>query len=546
MSSLGLGESEEKEKETEDEFMSITLNDWCDEHLPQLYTPCMFENEEVEENVWCAVDDLLEMEVLPFVENPSDVYDTVCDAAQIWFEELHDALADDESMAESEESCRSDSPEPDTEPDTEPDMDPDMDPDEMEAINDWCDEHLPLLYNTSMFDYEDVADDVWCAIDDLLETEVLPFMKNPSDIQAAVSDAAQTWFTEHHDALLESLESPVAPERITALLERPQIEQHTPEWYAERGSCLTASEIKALFCGSRGTLLRSKVAAIRHSQCAGPTPTPHATVQSSHTPVAISMDNGEMVATVWGHRFEPVVRDIYELEIAGVDTVCDTLGRLTHATVPWLKASPDGLVVRGSLAGRVVEIKAPKTRVPGAFVPDDYWFQMQVQMEVMDMDAVDFLEAQFKQRRASSLADVSDSDSDLDRADCLAANWKGRIRVYGFIHDSSTWVYRYSRPVEDIEDASFDAVVPLPSMPLLEDTVWWLAGWFPRTVLRDRPWWAEIGWPAAEQFWADVQAAVLASGSGPDSGPHATTLVVERVQWMGRASAVEVTVETST
>jgi hypothetical protein len=26
-------------------------------------------------------------------------------------------------------------------------------------------------------------------------------------------------------------------------------------------------------------------------------------------------------------------------------------------------------------------------------------------------------------------------------------------------------------------------------------------------VLRDRQWWASVGYPAAVQFWADVQAA---------------------------------------
>jgi hypothetical protein len=226
-----------------------------------------------------------------------------------------------------------------------------------------------------------------------------------------------------------------------------------------------------------------------------------------------------MVATSWGHRFEPVVRDIFELEIAGVGTVCDTLGRFTHGDVPWLSASPDGVVLSGSLAGRLVEIKSPKTRVPGTFVPDEYYVQMQIQMEVCDCPAVEFIEAQFAQRPAGE-----------EPADIVeAARWKGRIEVYGNFDDSTTWCYRYSRPVEDLEDITEDGWSrPEPKgLPLLEASVWWLTGWFPRTVLRNREWWTDVGWPAAELFWTQVV-------SGRESWQAPTTDKIEHVGgWLG-------------
>jgi hypothetical protein len=191
-----------------------------------------------------------------------------------------------------------------------------------------------------------------------------------------------------------------------------------------------------------------------------------------------------------------MVRKIYELELAGVDTVCDTLGRFQHKMIPWLSASPDGVVLRGALAGRLVEIKSPKTRQPDDFVPEDYYVQMQVQMEVCDVEAVDFIEAQFAQTRTERIDEQADIIS--------RANWKGRIQVYGFLENPTTWTYRYSEPVEDLEDI----VMPTPpsDLPLLEDSTWWLTGWFPRTVLRNRDWWASIGWPAAQTFWAEVES----------------------------------------
>jgi hypothetical protein len=204
-----------------------------------------------------------------------------------------------------------------------------------------------------------------------------------------------------------------------------------------------------------------------------------------------------MNATTWGHRFESITRRIYELELAGLDTVNDTLGRFTHATTPWLSASPDGLVTKGPLTGRLVEIKSPKTRQPGEFVPVEYYVQMQIQMEVCNLDAVDFVEAQFKQRHLHSLT-CSDQDA-LDHA-----QWKGAIQVRGYMEDSSTWRYRYSEPVEEISEMIFREDPELEGLPLLEHSVWWLTGFYPRTVLRSADWWNTIGWPNAQLFWAEV------------------------------------------
>jgi hypothetical protein len=224
-----------------------------------------------------------------------------------------------------------------------------------------------------------------------------------------------------------------------------------------------------------------------------------------------------MNATTWGHRFEPVVRDIYEQELAGPGSVNDTLGRFTHVRIPWISASPDGIVTKGPLAGRLLEIKAPKSRQPGDFVPPEYYIQMQVQMEVCDVDVVDFVEAQFAQRPVAALTAE-------DKMAIQKATWKGRIEVRGTLEDPS---YRYTKAVEDLEDAIFPDET---DKPLLEDTVWWLVGWYPRTVLRNKIWWQTIGWPNAELFWAEALSL-------RESAPlKSTTDVIEHVGgWMGQA-----------
>jgi hypothetical protein len=164
-----------------------------------------------------------------------------------------------------------------------------------------------------------------------------------------------------------------------------------------------------------------------------------------------------------------------------------------------------------------VEIKSPKSRIPGDFVPKDYYVQMQLQMEVCDIDAVDFIEARFAQG----------SSEDYDEEAVADAPWKGRIHVYGRLESSETWTYRYSEPVEDLDDAI--VADPPADLPLLEDSVWWLVSWHPRTVLRNPEWWAEEGWPAASLFWAEVQSL-------RDVTPPAAAKIehVESSGWMGR------------
>jgi hypothetical protein len=396
----------------------------------------------------------------------------------------------------------------------------------MEDIDSWCDEHLPDLYDNGMFDSEEIAENVWEAVEQTMEETVLCFMDDDDDDKARETlhddliDAANAWFRGHHALVVEAL--PAVPEETVATLQnKPQVAQHSADWYAERRNRLTASEFWQILGGQRGALKRAKL-----------DPAPATMDRPTRSPVAICQSDGEMVATSWGHRFEPLVRRIYEEEIAGVGTVCDTLGRFQHQTIPWLSASPDGIVLTGPLAGRLLEIKSPKTRKPGRFVPDEYYVQMQIQMEVCDLDAVDFIEAQFAQRPLKLFDSQFGKLSHDDRKALKEASWKGRLEVYGIAEKSETWTYRYSTPAEDMEDTRFEEPAP-KDLSLLESSVWWLMGWYPRTVLRNRDWWTGVGWPAAELFWTEVVSGRESYEQVGESGDH-IELVSCNSRWMGR------------
>jgi len=334
-----------------------------------------------------------------------------------------------------------------------------MNPEELAS---WCDETLPELYDGGMFDSEEIHEDVWASVEAAIEPLAEEMTEDERD---ELMETATDWFRAYHDLILEAIE-PLPSDTIKTMTTKPQTAQHTADWYSQRRNRLTASEFSQILDGRRGALLRQKI-----SQETGDR-------VGMSAPIGISQSDGDMNATTWGHRFEPITRRIYELEVAGVDTVCDTLGRFTHPTTEWLSASPDGVVTKGSRAGRLVEIKSPKTRKPGQFVPQEYYIQMQIQMEVCDLDVVDFIEAQFAQRHEEVMTTE-------DREACNKAPWKGRIEVRGHLDDATTWSYHYSTVVEDLEDAVFNTSSDLP---ILESKVWWLTSWFTRTALRNRVW----------------------------------------------------------
>jgi len=42
---------------------------------------------------------------------------------------------------------------------------------------------------------------------------------------------------------------------------------------------------------------------------------------------------------------------------------------------------------------------------------------------------------------------------------------------------------------------------------MLEESVWYVHDLFTKTYMRNRRWWAEVGQPAYEKFWRDVETA---------------------------------------
>jgi hypothetical protein len=271
---------------------------------------------------------------------------------------------------------------------------------------------------------------------------------------------------------------------IQRLLQAPQIEQRTDEWYQDALGLLSASQFNTILKSgrTRGHLVLQKAAL-------------EPIDQSQRRTVVLTQDLNPFT---WGIRFEPIVKQIYQ-SLTGT-RVAD-LGRLRHPTDKHLAASPDGMVVEGPSIrlGRFVEFKAPVTRKILSIVPEDYMAQMQIQMEVGGVEECDYLEIKFESQygiKTPSAVIPSTNPS-------LSPTWfYGHMYLIGSMETCEPVRYEYS-PLNDVAwKPEFDQETEC----IIECIPWWTTTWYMTTVGRSRSWFASVQ-PAIQAFWEDVEKA---------------------------------------
>jgi hypothetical protein len=288
-------------------------------------------------------------------------------------------------------------------------------------------------------------------------------------------DAVLAFREAVHDAAVEShhaigTTSNIDTETWKWLLTTHQVEQRTPEWYSETRNLLTASEVGRLFEGpsARNNLVRAKAEGQKPNP---PAIAPRLAVMANET--------GPMD---WGTRYEPVVKFYLEKSLA---CKIKDLGRIKHRNIPWVAASPDGLIesceVSGELIGRLIEIKCPTSRVITNEIPFDYWCQMQWQMEVCDRPFCEFVEVKFRQLK----------EGDAPNAAALDRGWISLLT--NIITDENKYLYSKASYVDE-------------PWIILEQYEWELVHLRRVTVQRDPAWFLKEQ-PIFAAFWKDVEAA---------------------------------------
>lgn len=246
--------------------------------------------------------------------------------------------------------------------------------------------------------------------------------------------------------------------KLEGLLKLPKVEQRSEEWYAMRKQLITASDFgQALGKGKFGSVTDFYI-----NKCGYKDVVFDATIP----------------ALQWGIRYEEVANMFYKTKM---NVEVHEFGLLQHPTHSWIGASPDGI----SNMGVMLEIKCPWIRKCTHTIPDQYYYQIQGQLEVCGLNECDYLECYIKE--------FDDREEMLRDSTC---RYKGSI--LRFVDGS----YRYGR----LNDTGPDAVDG--TRRELKDAVPYYYGihsYFMKRVYRDKPFFEGIVTSLSE-VWKNVEA----------------------------------------
>ena len=177
--------------------------------------------------------------------------------------------------------------------------------------------------------------------------------------------------------------------KIKIIEEKPQPSQRSEEWYKFRYNLLTASNAWKAF-GSQSSQNQ-----LIYEKC---------------LPLNINKYNIVSIESTlhWGQKYEPISIMMYEYMY---DTKIKDFGCVPHTTHKFLAASPDGINIckKSLLYGRMLEIKNIVNRPITGIPKEEYWIQMQLQMETCDLNECDFLETKFDEYESKEEFDADGS-----------------------------------------------------------------------------------------------------------------------------------------
>lgn len=156
-------------------------------------------------------------------------------------------------------------------------------------------------------------------------------------------------------------------EQVQKLLNIPKIEQKTKEWYDARNNLITASDFAQALghgkFGSQKQLIEKKVVIEEYKAI-------------------------KNIFFEWGNLFEQVACDVYSYM---KKVHVNEFGLIRHPVHSFFGASPDGITDDGIM----LEIKCPFKRKITGDIPLQYYYQIQGQLDVCELNECDYFECEF-------------------------------------------------------------------------------------------------------------------------------------------------------
>ena len=213
------------------------------------------------------------------------------------------------------------------------------------------------------FEYDDLYDLVNDIVEDFFEIFDHEFPKR-SDICTSVNILPNIEEVSNKLEIIKNIYQPV---------------QRTTEWYEFRHNLITASNIWKIFKSD------SQINSIIYEKC------------KPFDPQSSDKYNWAAGGSLqWGTIYETVSIQLYETLFL---TKIAEFGCVKHPKYDCIGASPDGINVdpTSDRYGRMIEVKNIVNREITGIPKEEYWIQMQIQMETCDLDECDFIETRFKE-----------------------------------------------------------------------------------------------------------------------------------------------------
>jgi putative phage-type endonuclease len=268
-----------------------------------------------------------------------------------------------------------------------------------------------------------------------------------------------------------------------------QPEQRTDEWYQHRHGLVTASSVWKVF-GSQSTQNQ-----LIYEKC---------------SPIDVEKYNKVNTESPlhWGQKYEQLSKDLYEIINC---TKIQEFGCIKHPNPAYyfIGASPDGINVcpLSHLYGRMLEIKNVVSREITGIPKEDYWIQMQIQMEVCRLPECDFLETKFVEYEDEDKfhADSNEANDETNWNYTLGGKRRGVI-VY-FIKGDKPF-YQYA-PLEINTKIDFDqwfekTIHAYHAITWIKNIYWRIEVYSCVLVTRDKEWFKKAV-VKIEELWRIVE-----------------------------------------